>query len=222
MWWTDEKIGFYDRAASASDFHRRLADLLEPYLGQAASIAELGCGLGFMTAQLTDRGHAVTGYDSDQRAISWAARRFPFSAFRCRDCYSLGLVADTSIAVFFGRLTSDDNCERLLETCSRRLIYVDNEHEEYEGCSWKHFQKTEDFLRQKGLRHSFQKCHLRFDQILSSRTELEDYIRVNYTERSREFSRPVVEEGGLIRVINDKAFSIFAIDKEDKKSTTPP
>ena len=187
MWWTDEKIGFYDRAASASDFHRRLADLLEPYLGQAASIAELGCGLGFMTAQLTDRGHAVTGYDSDQRAISWAARRFPFSAFRCRDCYSLGLVADTSM-----------------------------------GCSWKHFQKTEDFLRQKGLRHSFQKCHLRFDQILSSRTELEDYIRVNYTERSREFSRPVVEEGGLIRVINDKAFSIFAIDKEDKKSTTPP
>ena len=151
MWWTDEKIDFYDRAASASDFHRRLADLLEPYLGQAASIAELGCGLGFMTAQLTDRGHAVTGYDSDQRAISWAARRFPFSAFRCRDCYSLGLVADTSIAVFFGRLTSDDNCERLLETCSRRLIYVDNEHEEYEGCSWKHFQKTEDFLRQKGL-----------------------------------------------------------------------
>ena len=70
MWWTDEKIGFYDRAASASDFHRRLADLLEPYLGQAASIAELGCGLGFMTAQLTDRDHAVTGYDNDQRAVS--------------------------------------------------------------------------------------------------------------------------------------------------------
>lgn len=217
MWWTDEKIAFYDRAAASSDFHSRLAGLLEPSLKGSVSIAELGCGLGFMTAELTRRGYDVTGYDSDERAVSWAAQRFPFSSFRCRDCYSLGLAAETSLAVFFGRLTAEDNCERLLETCSRRLIYVDNEHEEYGSCSWRHFQKTEDFLRQMGLRHSFQKCHLRFDQTLASHSELDDFIRLNYTERSRKFSRPVVEEDGLIRVINDKAFSIFTIDKEGKK-----
>lgn len=213
-WWTEKRIAYYERAQEASPFTGQLADLIEPYL--TGSVAELGCGLGFMTDELRRRGHVVTGYDTDPLAISYAKRHFPISCFRQEDCYSLKDVADTSLAIFFGRPTVDDNLTKLMDTCTHRLVYIANEHADACQCDWHVSASTETFLADKGYRFTAMRCSLSFDQPLFDEAELAEWTDENYTKRGRTLTRPIRRQaqGWPIVVECGKAFTIFIIEKK--------
>ena len=213
-WWTEKRIAFYERAQEASPFTSQLADLIEPCL--TGSVAELGCGLGFMTEELRRRGHAVTGYDTDPLALAYARSHFPLSSFSGEDCYSLKDVADTSLAVFFGRPTVDDNLTRLMDTCTQRLVYIANEHADAAQCDWHISASTEAFLKDRGCRFTAKRCSLSFDQPLLDEVELAEWTQENYTRRGRTLTRPVSRRTQLWPIVVEcgKAFTIFIIEKK--------
>lgn len=213
-WWTEKHIAFYERAQEESPFTSQLADLIEPCL--TGSVAELGCGLGFMTDELRRRGHVVTGYDTDPLALAYARSHFPLSSFSGEDCYSLKDVADTSLAVFFGRPTVDDNLTRLMDTCTQRLVYIANEHADAAQCGWHVSASTEAFLKDKGCRFTAKRCSLSFDQPLLDEEELAEWTQENYTRRGRTMTRPVRRQDQLWPIVVEcgKAFTIFIIEKE--------
>ena len=64
VWWTDEKIAFYERASMYSSFHRDLASLIEEHIGKDDTIMELGAGLGHVTSILYNDGYTISAYDS--------------------------------------------------------------------------------------------------------------------------------------------------------------
>lgn len=213
-WWTEKRIAFYERAQEASPFTSQLADLIEPCL--TGSVAELGCGLGFMTDELRRRGHVVTGYDTDPLALAYARSHFPLSSFSGEDCYSLKDVADTSLAVFFGRPTVDDNLTRLMDTCTQRLVYIANEHADAAQCGWHVSASTEAFLKDKGYRFTAKRGSLSFDQPLMDEEELAEWTQENYTRRGRTMTRPVRRQDQLWPIVVEcgKAFTIFIIEKK--------
>ena len=98
-WWNERKAGMYLRAVSMSNFHSSLASLIQPYLEKGMSIAELGCGLGTLTHELSSRGFDIKGYDIDDTALETAARLYPDDTFIKDDCYKLSGVADTALCV---------------------------------------------------------------------------------------------------------------------------
>ena len=214
-WWTERRIAFHERAQGESDFTRKLADIIEPYL--TGTVAELGCGLGFMCAELHARGWTVEGYDSDSLAVEYALSHFPQCDFTLADAYTLNDVADTSIALFFGRITVGGNLEKMLTSCRKRLIYACSEHRASSECKWDEGRRTAAFLDKKGLKYMKLELSLSFDQPLRDRRELDEWIEENYTSRGRAFKRPVTRRDGTypIAVLTDKAFTFFAIEKKE-------
>ena len=187
-WWNASRIELYSRAAEHGDFHRRLGDMLVPLFEGCDDIVELGCGLGYMTGELCSRGCDARGYDEDPMAVDFATRRFP----RC-------------------------SLEALLSSCRRRLVYVCNEHCQWNRCTWKVTARVRQSLDARGVGYECTTGHLRFDQLLEDEDELDVFIRENYGSRGRTFDLDIERGTGRypIRVVNDKSFGIFTIDKEE-------
>lgn len=217
-WWNEKKAGMYLRAASMNCFHSSLASLIQPYLEKGMSIVELGCGLGILTHELSSRGFDITGYDIDDTALETAARLYPDDTFVKADCYKLSGVADTALCVFFGRIGIEDNYEKLMNTCRKRLIYTSSEHSDYTQTTYRETDGIASFLDSRRASFTVMKEHLHFDQYLKDEEELQIFIEENYTKRGRPFSRKVVTVPGVypIKVVNDKAFGLFVIEKEEK------
>ncbi len=214
MWWSDERIRLYEKAASASSFHKDLTDLIVNELTEGESVVELGCGLGYITNELTDRGYDAIGIDTDEKAIAFAKGHFSSSAFILSDAYSAPVVRDVALAVFFGRIREEDNLETLLSSCTKKLIYIQNEHAGSGDTDYSKSLATEKYLKERNISYRMALHRLSFNQPLSSAEEAESFIKENYKNRKNNTSIEKTDDGYI--AINRKAFGLFVIHKEDK------
>ena len=104
-----------------------------------------------------------------------------------------------------------------VSSCRRRLVYVCNEHCQWNRCTWKVTARVRQSLDARGVGYECTTGHLRFDQLLEDEDELDVFIRENYESRGRTFDLDIERGTGRypIRVVNDKSFGIFTIDKEE-------
>lgn len=217
MWWSDEMIAYYRRAAERSSFHSELADIIAPMLPRNKHISELGCGLGYLSAELASRGFDITGIDSDEKAISFAKEHFSPSIFSLADAYSPLKDNDTSICVFFGQIREEGNLEKLLSTASNQLIYVSNEHARGDECSFEKSHAISEELKQKGIKHTLTLHRLSFDQPLKDMKDAKAFISASYR---KDMSPSLIPSGSSdfpYLLPKRKAFGIFRIFKEEIK-----
>ena len=216
MWWSDEKMEFYIQAAVNSDFHKEIADLITPYIAKENKIHELGCGLGFLVNELTNRGYEITGIDDDKNAIEKAEQLFPACHFSLHDAYSTA-EAEISIAMFFGRIMQDDNFEKLISSCRKRLIYIANEHNRSENPDFKKSKEIASFLEMQNVNFKYSTHKLSFNQVCRSKAEAEDFLLLTYKDKEKiDIIRSTDDAFPYLIPIN-KAFGLFVIDKEEKK-----
>ena len=212
MWWSDERIRLYEKAASASTFHKDLTKLIMAHLDKEDAIVELGCGLGYITHELSSNGFEVTGIDTDEKAIAFAKSRFPSSSFLLADAYTTPIVRDVALAVFFGRIREEDNLDVLLSSCTKKLIYIQNEHAGAGETRFSRSLETVNYLRERCVKYTFSLERLSFNQPLSSKEEAESFIRENYKNRTINTAIEKTDDGYI--AINRKAFGLFVISKE--------
>ena len=214
-WWNGTRIRLYERAASLCDFHARLADMIKQHIAPADTVLEAGCGLGYITALLQERGINVTGCDSDSKAIEEAMRLFPSCTFICTDISLVKEPYDILLCVFFGRIREDDNFDRLFRLCRKRMIYIVNEHEDFSLSSFSHSSSVAAFLDERKISYSFSAQHLRFDQPLKDETELDQDIRETYTERGKSFARKIQrgKSAWPMTLVDSNAVGFFVIEK---------
>jgi SAM-dependent methyltransferase len=98
---TDETRRFWDGVAddwliqvgASGDDNRRLHSdpVIWSFLGDAAGrrILDAGCGVGYLTKQLQDRGAVATGVDLSARMVAIARRSYPEIDFRVDSCAEL-------------------------------------------------------------------------------------------------------------------------------------
>jgi SAM-dependent methyltransferase len=67
--WTLEKIENYKRASVYTAFHKKLSVLVEPYLDERWTLADIGCGLGLIDFYLAPMVRHITAIDNDEAAI---------------------------------------------------------------------------------------------------------------------------------------------------------
>ena len=211
MWWSDNKIMFYERAANASSFHNDLALLISNYLDINESIIELGCGLGYITSKLKDKGFNIKGIDNDEKAISFAKKTFLNSSFTLGDAFTIKEIPDVILCVFFGRIKEENNLDKLLSLCKKKIIYIQNEHAGSLETSFERSKETALFLKNKGLSFSYSSHRLSFNQPLKNKEEVSLFLNENY--KKREVNITIEKSNNGFIAINNKAFSIFEIIK---------
>lgn len=73
--WTQERIAYMDDACRRTDFHRKLAAELQPYLRETDCVCDAGCGLGYLSLSLAPYVGAVTAVERDSQALAVLERK---------------------------------------------------------------------------------------------------------------------------------------------------
>ncbi len=68
--WTPDMIRFMEDASAYGDYHRRLADMILPYLRTERHICDAGCGLGDLSLALSGSIGRITAVDIKPQAIA--------------------------------------------------------------------------------------------------------------------------------------------------------
>ena len=111
MWnWTPESRRWYAEAAEQSGYYGELAGAMAPWLDPSWSVADMGCGLGFLSLAVSPFVRAVTAFDTDAGVLAGLAARAAKAGVRSvhpvqSDVLADGLRGhyDAAICCFFGR-----------------------------------------------------------------------------------------------------------------------
>lgn len=214
-WWNDARIQWYVRAAEYTDFHLKLAKELCKIIPAESSVAEYGCGLGYLAYELYKLGYNITAYDIDADAIKKAKERTDLSIYAERDCYELNSSFDYAIAMFFGRITEPGNIERLMRPVRHGLIYITG------GGSARHTAPSlvSEFLNGRKLSFSVRELDLEFSQPLKSSEEASAFLKTYYRndellKNKASNLKPYGRDGFEYILENRKKLTIYTIGKE--------
>ena len=229
-WWTTQKIDWYVRASMCSDFHKRLAREIAGMIPQEKSVMEVGCGLGYITSQLSQMGYDVFGIDIDEEVIEKAQElhgnpaskrikpigkqhtRNQQSLFGLEDYRTSHRMANVVLAVFCGRIEEEGlgTFERL---ATERIIYIVSQHK---SNNLKRDRTAEicTYLEKSGHRFTFKELSLRFDQPFTSQEEAAIFLELQHGNVNLPVKRskgPYKDQYPYV-FENEKKMSIFVID----------
>ncbi len=217
-WWDAERIGWYERAAASSSFHRLLAEDIEKIVPKGLKIVEQGCGLGYIAEILANDGYDITAEDIDGNAIRRATARSGLPIFRESDFSKELPRADAMLLIYFGRIAETDCIDRLLDAAPL-IIYTASHHRGQQTdrrIRKGNIEATIDYLEQKGLPYSRKVVTYDFSQPLLSLSDARRYIARMYGEENIDAYMPFLEKGRdypfMLR--NMKTSSIFTIRRE--------
>ncbi len=218
MWWTEEKIEWYERASSLSDYHMRLASAVERYLEKDEDILEAGCGLGHVAALLS-LNHPVTAIDIDRNAVEHAAEREKRNIYRTRDWKECRERFSCVLSICFGHLERKENLETAFRNAERHVIYVFSLHSgQNSGLVSRRTMGRDDFTRfllSSGYTCRSEELLLSFPQPLLSRDEARRFISLYYPEMKIEDYMAYVTESGNEKypyiLKNEKKMLLFDI-----------
>lgn len=182
--WSDDRLRWYQDAASQSDFHQKLATFIRPYLKPSDTVLDLGCGLGYLMDELKDPVRAVYGADMDERALKLLQARQPdIPTYWINFPEELPPPADVLITMFFGRnLIEHEAFEKLyrrLHIVIRNRSTCTLEVPEQRELNRRTDQDMVAYAREHGLRYEHHLLDLSFDQPLRSREDALRYA-MNY------------------------------------------
>lgn len=229
-WWTTQKIDWYMRASMCSDFHKRLAREIAGMIPQEKSVMEVGCGLGYITSQLSQMGYDVFGIDIDEEVIEKAQelhgnpaskRIKPIgkqhtgnqqSLFGLEDYRTSHRMANVVLAVFCGRI-EEEGLGAFERLATERIIYIVSQHK---SNNLKRDRTAEicTYLEKSGHHFTFKELSLRFDQPFESLEEATRFLELQHGDGNL----PVKKNEGAGKdqypyvFENEKKMSLFDIE----------
>lgn len=229
-WWTTQKIDWYVRASMCSDFHKRLAHEIAGMIPQEKSVLEVGCGLGYITSQLSQMGYDVFGIDIDEEVIEKAQelhgkpaskRIKPIgkqhtgkqqSLFDLEDYRTSHRMANVVLAVFCGRI-EEEGLGAFERLATERIIYIVSQHKPN---NLKRDRTAEicTYLEKSGHHFTFKELSLRFDQPFTSQEEAAIFLELQHGNVNLPVKRskgPYKDQYPYV-FENEKKMSIFVID----------
>ena len=217
-WWDEERIRWYDAAASYSSFHRALTDDIERLIDKNDRILELGCGLGYVSELLCADGYAIRATDKDESAIRSASDRTGLPIYSVMDADGTIPSSDVLLMVYFGRIAEKDSLERLLESTGR-IIYILSHHRGQDTdrrIRRSNVETTEEYLRNKGVHYSRTDVIHDFPQPLVDAGDARRFIARMYGEENVEEYMPMLKAGRGYgyELENRKISSIFDIRRQ--------
>ena len=132
--WTDDRIRFMADAAGETDFYRRLAAELLPYLTPEDAVCDAGCGLGHLSLALSPYVRTVTAVEREQRALAvleLALRHIENVYPCCEDVFARRPEKpyDAMVFCFFGSM--DEILSAAKAQCRGRVIAVKRDHRDH-------------------------------------------------------------------------------------------
>ncbi len=208
-WWSTQTIAWYVRAARNSDFHERLAKRIALNLNPDQSILEVGCGLGYITKELSSMGYKIEGIDLDKEAIKTGKKLHGLNQNLYVDDYkTTSKRADVVLAVFCGKV-DEEGLTFFEKLANKRIIYVISKHK-FNSLRSDKTNEIYAYLSNSGYRFWLDEFKLRFDQPFVSQKEAADFFALQYGNEGPKLK----SSNGIYPLVyeNEKELSLFVID----------
>ena len=210
-WWTPQTITWYIRAARNTDFHEKLANRIALNLNPSQSILEVGCGLGYITKELSCKGYNIEGIDLDKEVIKTGKKLHGLNHKLSVDDYkTTDKRADVVLAVFCGKVDEEGlgYFERL---ASKTIIYIISKHK-FNSLKVDKTDEIIAYLDKTGYQYWLDEFSLRFDQPFLSQAEADSFFAIQYGNEGQKLK----SSSGFFPLVyeNQKEMSLFVINLE--------
>lgn len=130
--WTAEKIELLRQAGEHTAYYRTLAAAAAPYLSPADHVADVGCGLGYLSRELSSYVNHVTAIESDGTALDVLRQDCPKNVTTlCVDAltYAPEEPFDAMVFCFFGHVS--DVVEIAAKHCRKQVLVFTKNYAEH-------------------------------------------------------------------------------------------
>lgn len=182
--WTQQSLNWYMDASDYTGFHRRLAQIILPWVRRAETLLDLGCGPGCIDLELAEHVGRIAAIDIDSMAVDMliaqcAKRGVSNIDAICADAERANMRADVVLISLF----APKDMQQVFQSAGRCVIRIMNGSNK----SWlassgapkdipSHIQFARE-LERLGMRYELQQKELEFGQPLASEQQAADFLR---------------------------------------------
>jgi hypothetical protein len=198
-----DKHELFRQASEYTGFHKKLSVLIEPYLNEEWTMADIGCGLALIDFLLAGRVASITAIDTDESALAEVEKHIDTELAANRndagkistllkdasDVGGDGRRWDVVLLSFFG--ASIEETGRLLSLADRRGIVI--MHSKYEEGIFdpipasdredRSADKLEEYLAREGYGFRKSAVDLQFGQPFRTIDDIHEFLRSYEAER---------------------------------------
>lgn len=213
--WKPQMIRFMRDASEYGDYNRKIAELILPYVNKNSHICDAGCGLGYLSAELSDHVKKVTAVDVNQNALcilkDIMMKRLISNIEICSDdIFSMQPESkfDHMVFCFFGSVNEILNISRRM--CKGDIFIVNRDYKKHRFSVGEHPSHSEnyenmcDYLNSRNIKFEGQNLELEFGQPFSSLSD----AHVFFETYSKDEDKSVVTD----EFLNDR---LIRTGKED-------
>lgn len=169
--WTAEKMQLLRQAGEHTAFYRTLAAAAAPYLSPAGHVADVGCGLGYLSRELSHYVNHVTAIESDDAALDVLRQDCPKNVTPlCVDAFAYAPEEpfDDMVFCFFGHIA--DAVEIAAKYCRGKVLVFTKNYPEHRFSAGHHpieghgFPSFCTWLEETGIPYESDSLEVEFDQ----------------------------------------------------------
>lgn len=181
--WDSNTIKWYQEANEYTGFFKNIADFIAPKLEGYSTFCDIGCGLGLVDIELSNKIQHITCIDINEnaiRALEDKIKKMEITNIETRrmDFNEINESWDVIYMSFFASCS----IEKILPYC-KKLFVISNKYKgdpflkKYRSYNKTTYEEVEQRLIDKGLKYSLTKASFEFGQPLISVEEGKKYIK---------------------------------------------
>ena len=189
MFWTDKSTRWYKHAAEYTKYYQAIYDEISTYIYETDSVCDIGCGLGYLSAEIAKKASTVTATDFEERPLLDLAERVKQDSITNLEILQSDWAEisdepqwDIVVSSFFKSNLAD--ISKLLGFCRKRLILVvsNGSEDSFLPCGRSgHFRRKADYLKEglveRNIPFLYRALSVQFGQPLFSREAIVEFIK---------------------------------------------
>lgn len=186
MNWDDITIKSFVDASKYTDFHKKLAQFIRPYIKSSKSFCDIGCGLGLIDMYLSKYLDDITCVDINKNAISYLEKSINENNIKNIKCIIKDFKEiDTKFHTILISFFSYEDLEYFSKICDRLIAIVNDRSTSHIPVSKRKMkeinqhstQNLKDLLGEKKIKYEQLSLSMEFGQTFIDKEEIAKYAK---------------------------------------------
>lgn len=212
--WNDKNIRWFENSANQTDFHKKIANEILPFIDKNSSLLSLGSGLGYLERELSPYFEKEVLVDNNEKAIDFLRNnQLKNQNIVNADSDKIKDKSDYLLLSFYSRMHEKDNLDHYLELVNKKIFYLVNERHT-------DMNSLFSYLINKKVNFVIKSLRLNFNQVLE-KNEIDDFINEYYSILDKGRSNKILNqfeelENEKVLFRNKKKIILLIINGERK------